>query len=114
MAMTFVSCEKEKESNYEKNITGTWQYSRTWDEEDGWQDAEDVVTYKFDAKGNLTIKYVDYGASYEYEYFITGSVIRIVYPDGDFEAYTIESMSSGKMVWEETDGYSGKIEFKRK
>ena len=115
-AFTFVSCEKDKDSNFEKMIVGTWEETQYWDEEDGWENIEDKCYYQFDKKGNLTIKYIDYGASYEYKYTITDNKIRITDYEGDSEKFTIESMSSSQMVWKETDedGDVYKIKFKKK
>lgn len=119
-AFTFVSCEKTKESDFEKMIVGTWEetqyYWSYWNAEDGWKTVEDACNWKFDAKGNLTIKYIDYDASYEYNYTITDNKICIIDYAGYSEKYTIESMTSSQMVWKEIDedGDVYKIKFKKK
>lgn len=116
-AFTFVSCEKDKESGYEKDIVGTWQLNRYWDEVDGWDDDVENITYEFDKKGNITIRHED---SYEddvekYKYSISGNKIRFDYGEGDIEYITIESMSSNRMVWRyEEDGEVWKREFRKK
>lgn len=124
-AFVFVSCSKE--AKFEKNIVGTWEQTRYWDDdEEEWYDESDwgaTYTYEFksEGKGTFTVKYsVKNGGerySNSFNYTITDDKITFkwkegdMYDEGDRESYTIESLKGKKMVWE----YKGdKVELTKK
>ncbi len=115
----FVSCSKE--AKLEKDIVGSWEQVRYWDNEEkewySFDDYEYTITYKFNNNETGTQIYKEkedgYTETESFTYTIVDDRLSIRYKDNDYdESWIIESIKSKTMTWKDKDG--DKLELKKK
>ncbi|MCM1169886.1 MAG: lipocalin family protein [Bacteroides sp.] len=114
-ALAFVSCKKDDDGFSNNDIVGTWEPYRYYDNEEGeWDYYDDDYELFYRFRSNGTGLLGDDEFEDEFDYSIKGKTLYIDYGDNEVEKWTIESITSGKMMWRDEDYGGDKLELRKR